>query len=50
MRIEDNNSEPDPFKSQDLRVCVTLRKIEHDLKSCVYGYCKVSTGRKASFC
>ena len=50
MRKEDNNSEPDPFKSQDLRVGFTQRKIEHDLKSCVYGYCKVSSGRPEAFC
>jgi hypothetical protein len=50
MKRETDNMEPDPFKSQDCSVGFTLRKIVHDLKSCVYGYCEVSTGRTESFC
>ena len=50
MKKESDNLESDPFKSQDLRLDTTQRKIAHDLKSCVYGYCEVSSGRTKSFC
>jgi hypothetical protein len=50
MEIQSDNLEPDPFKSRDLIAGLTQRKIEHDLKSCVYGYCKVPSGRPKAFC
>ena len=50
MKRETDNSEPDPYKSQDFSAGFTQRKIAHDLKSCVYGYCEVSSGRPKAFC
>lgn len=50
MEMQSDNKEPDPFKSRDFSVGFTQRKIAHDLKSCVYGYCEVSSGRTKSFC
>ena len=50
MNKEDNNSEPDPYKSQDCLAGSTQRKIAHDLKSCVYGYYEVPSGRTKFFC
>ena len=50
MKKETDNMEPDPYKSQDCLVGSTQRKIAHDLKSCVYGYCEVPSERTKAFC
>ena len=50
MNKESDNLESDPYKSQDFSADLTQRKIAHDLKSCVYGYCELSSERTKSFC
>ena len=50
MDKETDNMEPDPYKSQDCLAGFTQRKIAHDIKSCVYGYCEVPSGRSKAFC
>lgn len=50
MEKDNDNMEPDPFKSQDL-ISGNLREdIVSDFKNYIYGYVKISTGERKVIC